>query len=105
MSYIPKSAQRKIDKYNAKSRVIRLSPEVEAKLVQTFENRTPQVLRQGDPGCQRWAVYFNGERQHLCSYASVPEGKIVRYVSGMGNEANTRQTEVLFGTVEIRSKF
>lgn len=105
MSYIPKSVQRKIDKYNGKTRVIHLSPEAEAKLTKAFETRTPQVLRQGDPGCQRWEVYFNGVRQHLCTYASVTEGKIIRYTHGVGNKAGTRQTEELFGDVEIRSKF
>jgi len=104
MSYIPKSAQRKIDKYNSTSRVIELSPEASAKLVKAFEDRTPAVLRQGQPGAGLWDVYFNGVKQHLCTFASINEGYIVRYTHGKGSTPLTKQTERLTGSVVIVRK-
>lgn len=104
MSYIPKSAQRKINKYNSKTRAIRLSPEAEKKLEDAFNNRTPAVLRQGQPGAGLWDIYFNGIKQHLCTFASVNEGCIVRYTHGKGSTPLTEQTERLTGCVVIVPK-
>lgn len=108
MSYIPKSAQRKIDKYNSKTRVIQLSPEAEAKLVKAFEDRKPaeppKRLRSGQPGAGLWDVYFNGVKQHLCAVADVEQGFVIRYLHGKGNTPTTSQTEQVRGYVEIVRK-
>lgn len=104
MSYIPKSAQRKITKYNSTSRVIELSPEAEAKLVKAFDDRRPAVLHSGQPGARLWDVYFNGVKQHLCLTANAVEGYIVRYTHGKGSVPLTKQTERLTGCVVIVSK-
>ena len=95
MSYIPKSAQRKI----ARAQQIRATlPDhvVKAEL--------PRRLESGDPGAGMFDVYFNGERQHLCKTADVTQGFIERFVHGRGRTALTDQTEVLRGKVEILRK-
>lgn len=102
MSYVPKSAQRKID---AANRAIRAMPHrvfdgVE-KIAVPF---VPEVLVAGQGGAQMWDVFFNGTKQHLCQHADTLQGYIVRYVRGVGNKPLTKDTEKLFGVVEIRRK-
>lgn len=99
MSRIPKSAQRKIDKY---ARMKALPTSNQKEVVEDF--RTPMTLRQGDPGVGKWDVYFNGERQTLCMYADARSGTIVRYKHGSGNTPLTKETERLRGNVVIVRK-
>jgi hypothetical protein len=50
-------------------------------------------------------VYFNGEKQRLCTVADVGNGMIRRWMYGTGNvPAKDSPTEDLFGKVEIRLK-
>jgi hypothetical protein len=70
----------------------------------TLTNGVPTKLYQGQPGAGMWDVYFNGVKQHLCTYASSIEGKIVRYTHGRGNTPLSKQTEELAGSVVIVRK-
>jgi len=102
MSYIPKSALRKIE---AANRAIKAMPHrvfdgVE-KIAVPF---VPTVLSAGQGGAQMWDVFFNGTKQHLCQHADSEQGYIVRYVRGVGNKPQTKETEKLFGIVEIKRK-
>lgn len=102
MSYIPKSAQRKID---AANRAIKAMPhrvfDGVDKLAVPF---VPNILTAGDGGAQMWDVFFNGVKQHLCQHADCERGYIVRYTHGTGNKPLTSETEKLFGVVEIKRK-
>lgn len=101
MRYIPKSAQRKIDAS------VRLRSTIG---VPTSGPGTPQKeyvprrLESGTPGQGLYEVFFNGQRQHLCTVADMDEGFITRYTRGTGNQPSTKETETLKGRVVIRRK-
>lgn len=99
MSYIPKSAQRKIDRYNRKRAEIVLSPKAQAKLEQALA--PPMQLRSGQPGSRMWDVYFNGEKQNVCTFADRMLGRITRYKYSRGSTGIGHETENLIGNVEF----
>lgn len=119
MSYISKTAQRKIDASNRAIKQLRaeradrncncgaLNPQKHsAECARFWEpiQRNPTQLKAGQPGAGMWDVYFNGVRQHLCSYADSLTGKITRFLSGVGTVPTTSQTETLQGAVQIVRK-
>lgn len=99
MSYIPKSAQRKIDSYNRKRAEIVLSPKAQAKLEQDLA--PPMQLRYGQPGVRMWDVYFNGQKQNVCTFADRMLGRITRYKYSRGALGVGTETENLIGDVEF----
>lgn len=102
MSYIPKSAQRKID---AANRAIAKLPHRIAE--QTSEPAVPFVpkrLVSGMGGAQMWDVSLDGVKQHLCKEADVARGFVVRYTQGIGNKPTTQQLEKVHGVVTITRK-
>lgn len=102
MSYVPKSAQRRIDKANREIRAMphRVFDGVE-KIAAPY---VPTTLTAGQGGAQMWDVFFNGTRQHLCQHADTERGYIVRYLRGSGSRPLTNETEKVFGVVEIKRK-
>lgn len=59
--------------------------------------------------CKKFEVFFNGQKQRLCTEADVEKGYIVRYKLGIGNlpvanRAGEYETERLQGRVEIKLK-
>lgn len=99
MSYIPKSAQRKIDSYNRKRAEIVLSPKAQAKLEQALA--PPMQLRSGQPGARMWDVYFNGVKQNVCTFADRMLGRLTRYRYSRGSLGIGKETENLIGNVEF----
>lgn len=97
MSYIPKSAQRKMNGYKR----MKALPTTSAPATPTGP---PKRLKQGQPGAGMWDVYFNGERQRLCKVADVDKGMIERYMHGDGSKPLTHRTEILHGVVQIVAK-
>lgn len=79
----------------------------EAELIREFtpiDRDPPKRLISGQPGAGMWDVYFNGERQHLCTFADVQLGRITRYKHGRGSTGIGKDTENLIGHVEIVRK-
>lgn len=104
MSYLPKSVQRKLDADN-RARQLHMVAMISAGVqVVAAEPFVPKVLSAGQGGAQMWDVFFNGTKQHLCQHADTLQGYIVRYVRGVGNKPLTKDTEKLFGVVEIKRK-
>lgn len=102
MSYIPKSALRKIE---AANRAIKAMPHRVFDSIDTIAVPfVPNILTAGQGGAQMWDVFFNGVKQHLCQHADCERGYIIRYVRGVGNKPLTQEVEKLFGTVEIKRK-
>lgn len=102
MSYIPKSAQRKIDAANSAIKAMphRVFDSVD-KIAVPF---VPTILIAGQGGAQMWDVFFNGVKQHLCQRADSERGYIIRYVRGTGNKPLSKEVEMLTGIVEIKRK-
>lgn len=101
MSYIPKSAQRKIDA----SVKLRATVGIPTSGPGTPQHAyVPRRLEQGTPGQGLYEVFFNGQRQHLCVIADMDAGFITRYTQGIGNQPSTKTTETLKGRVVIRRK-
>lgn len=102
MSYIPKSAQRKID---AANRAIKAMPH---RVFDGYEKIAvpfvPNRLVSGMAGAQMWDVFLDGMKQHLCQVADIDGGYVIRYLRGVGSKPLTKETETVFGVVEIRRK-
>lgn len=98
MSYIPKSAMRKINK------VVKPLPKTEKGDTVTLIRGEPTVLRQGQPGAGMWDVYLDGVRQHLCQEAHAEKGYVIRYTHGSGSTPLSKQTERVDGCVVIVRK-
>lgn len=75
-----------------------------SKTVAEIDVVVPTTLRSGQPGSGMWDVYFNGERQHLCTFADNVTGRITRHVHGRGNIGIGKETETLYGTVDFVRK-
>lgn len=103
MSYVPKSAQRKID---AANRAIAKLPHrvAEATDPKPHVPFVPKQLVAGQGGAQMWDVYLDDVKQHLCKEADVARGFIVRYTQGVGNKPTTQQVEKIYGKVRIEKK-
>lgn len=102
MSYIPKSAQRKIDAYK---RMQKETPREQFPAVEPPVDYVPRRLRAGEPGAGMWDVYLDGVQQHLCQIAEAGDpGAVIRYKHGKGNIAQTRETELVRGRVVILRK-
>ncbi len=100
---IPKSAQLAIDKAN-RNRQVSLA----AKGEQIAALPTPRVMdvaRTPRSIINLYDVFFNGEKQTLCTYANVDEGRIIRWSSGKGHRP-LKGAELVqdLGKVEIRRK-
>lgn len=102
MSYIPKSALRKIQAANRA--IAQLPHRVFDGVEKIAVPFVPRVLTSGQGGAQMWDVFFNGVKQKLCQHADSERGYIVRYVRGVGSKPLSAETEKLFGVVEIKRK-
>ncbi len=101
--HIPKSAQRALDKANKASaaRLIEKKAEVATLPLPRFMavGMTPRNI------INMHEVYFNGERQQLCTIADVDKGFIRRWMHGKGNvPAKDSPSEDCFGKVEIKRR-
>lgn len=103
MSYVPKSVQRKLDAQN-RARSIQIATLIAAGVQVVATPYVPDLLTAGQPGAQMWDVFFNGQKQHLCQRADVKLGYIVRYLHGSGSKPLTKETEQVYGVVEIKRK-
>lgn len=102
MSYIPKSAQRRIDKANAA--IAKLPHRVFDGVEKIAVPFTPNILQAGTAGAGQWDVFLDGVKQHLASYVDVEGGWLRRYTKGVGNKPTTRDTEKVFGFVEVKKR-
>lgn len=101
MSYIPKSAQRRI------AAGARISQMVAAAIQCVPQLPVPRRMEIGvtPPGILGlFEVYVDGVKQRLCTLADADRGYVIRYRSGKGNKATTKETETIRGKVEIRRK-
>jgi hypothetical protein len=100
---IPKSAQRAINKANAQR-----AASVLIQAAQVANISTPRMMQLGVTPrsiMNMHEVFFNGEKQLLCTYANVGEGKIIRWNRGIGNRpAKGAVLEEVYGKVEIRRR-
>lgn len=104
MSYVPKTAQRKINRW-INERTIGKPGSPTGLAPSTI----PRRLDYGTPGAGCYEVYLDGVRQHLCTVAETCDpatgvGYVTRFIHGKGNQPLTRKTETVLGKVEIKLK-
>jgi hypothetical protein len=100
---IPKSAQRAIDKANQQRRIFETAQTAAARGVTTPRKMEVGVTPRGT--MNMFEVYFNDEKQLLCTLADVDSGTIRRWNAGAGNRpAKGAVQELLQGKVEIRPR-
>jgi hypothetical protein len=103
MNRIPKKAQRAIDAANRareqqKSRQYERFAALPPMRFMSLHQTPRNIINMYD-------VFFNGEKQRLCTIADVGQGMIRRWKYGTGSvPAPGSPTEDLFGKVEIRLK-
>lgn len=100
---IPKSAQRAIDKANQQRKLSEITRQAAAAGIPIPRmmsiDTTPRSIM------NMHEVYFNGEKQMLCTYVNVTEGKIIRWKEGTGMQPNRKAgQETCLGKVEIRRR-
>lgn len=118
MSYIPKSAQEKIDALKSiplptlatAAAVIVAHAEIQQVIAQLpVAPRRMEVGVTPQDVCSAYDVYLNGRRQSLCLIADVDKGFVRRYIHGVGNRPcpdrhGHMNTEIKFGRVHIVRK-
>jgi hypothetical protein len=101
MSYIPKSAMKRIVMANNRSAALASAMTAQV-ILQTPRRMEAGVTPLGIQGM--YDVYLDGVKQHLCTLADVDRGYVVRYIRGKSNRPQTKQTETIHGKVEIRRR-
>lgn len=112
MGYVPKGAQKRLNtmakvRANTVATLATAKAQVTARVLSESVGDIPRRLDAAitpQHVCRAYDVYFNGKRQQLCTVADVEKGYIVRYTKGFGNMGMTRDTERLFGKVQIVPK-